>query len=241
MTCALARVTSRASVFSSIGAKQLGEPDVSYGLAEGLSFCVIGTRVIFLDLPRDRYFLLSGACEKAFKNYLRCPSDVAQEELELLRARTLLAADGFPPSACVVSLPSRSALNAGNRGIGWNVVLAAAAYFRASWLLKNRGLAEVVAHYRSVQFRVDPLGEESRRLATVSAFRSLRLILDPTDRCLPLSLAMAFELKRLRCHCDLVFGITLEPFRAHSWTQHKDQVLNDRLDRVLGFQPILVV
>lgn len=211
------------------------------GLAQGLSCCSIGSQIVFLDLPRDRYFMISGACEQAFKRFLQGPSSVDEEDIGLLRARRLLSTNGVSPSLCSARRPRRSALPTGNRTAVPNTVLAAIAYLRASWNLKNRGLAATVARYQATPSTLELAGEELRRQATVTAFESLRLFFDSTDKCLPLSFAMAFELKRLRCRCDLVFGITVEPFRAHCWTQQEDQVLNDRLDHVLGFQPILVL
>ncbi|WP_370584620.1 lasso peptide biosynthesis B2 protein [Novosphingobium sp. KA1] len=103
------------------------------------------------------------------------------------------------------------------------------------------GLAALVARYRSTPFVGSGSDQALRRTAIVAAFQSMRLLLDPTDRCLPLSFAMAFEMKRSGCRCNVIFGITLEPFRAHCWTQFEDRVLNDRLDHVLDFKPILVL
>lgn len=217
------------------------EADMNYGLAEGLSCCAVGRQIVILDLARDRYFMISGACDQAFKRFLQGPAFVDEDDIGLLRARNLLSANGASPSLCSARRPIRSALPTGNRTAAPNTVRAAIAYLRASWALKNRGLAATVARYRAMPSTLDHSGEESRRRATVMAFESLRLFFDSTDRCLPLSFAMAIELKRLRCRCDVVFGITVEPFRAHCWTQHQDQVLNDRLDHVLGFQPILVL
>jgi hypothetical protein len=40
---------------------------------------------------------------------------------------------------------------------------------------------------------------------------------------------------------DWVFGVRAEPFEAHCWLQRDDVVLNDAVERVAGFVPILVV
>ena len=39
---------------------------------------------------------------------------------------------------------------------------------------------------------------------------------------------------------QIVFGVTM-PFAAHCWVQQGDVVLNDALDRVLRFRPIMVL
>jgi hypothetical protein len=39
----------------------------------------------------------------------------------------------------------------------------------------------------------------------------------------------------------LVFGVIAEPFQAHCWVQDGDMVINDTLDRVFPYTPILAV
>ena len=39
----------------------------------------------------------------------------------------------------------------------------------------------------------------------------------------------------------LVFGVIAEPFRAHCWLQEGDTVLNDSVERVLAYTPILCI
>ena len=39
----------------------------------------------------------------------------------------------------------------------------------------------------------------------------------------------------------LVLGVRLAPFRAHSWVQLKDEVLNDHIDHIRSFTPILIL
>lgn len=214
---------------------------MGYGLAEGLSYCTVGPRTAFLDLPNDRYFVLSGACDRAFRDFVDDPTKTTAAELALLQSHQLVSPDGSAPSLCTQPRPVNSLFLDGFGGSPGDVPWAALSYFRASWRLRHWGLARTVEHYRLIPSSIELDDEESRRLAIVAGFRSLRLLVDPTDKCLPLSFAMAYELKRRRCRAAVVFGITLSPFRAHCWTQFGDLVLNDRLDRVLDFQPILVL
>jgi hypothetical protein len=39
----------------------------------------------------------------------------------------------------------------------------------------------------------------------------------------------------------LVFAVRLDPFAAHCWLQHDELVLNDAVDRVGAFTPVLVL
>jgi hypothetical protein len=40
---------------------------------------------------------------------------------------------------------------------------------------------------------------------------------------------------------ELVLGIRLQPFSAHCWVQHGEFLINDTLDRVRTYAPVLVV
>ena len=49
-------------------------------------------------------------------------------------------------------------------------------------------------------------------------------------------------LRRLRLlSAFLVIGVTASPFGAHAWVQIGDVVLNDSVDRVRRFVPILTI
>ena len=61
------------------------------------------------------------------------------------------------------------------------------------------------------------------------------------DRCLPRSIALALRLARHGFAAQLVIGVRTNPFGAHSWTQHEGAVLNDSVEEVLRFKPILIV
>lgn len=60
------------------------------------------------------------------------------------------------------------------------------------------------------------------------------------DRCLSNSLALIWALGRKGVHARLVIGVRAMPFEAHSWVQMGDMILNDDLEAVMPFIPILV-
>jgi hypothetical protein len=59
--------------------------------------------------------------------------------------------------------------------------------------------------------------------------------------CLYDSLALVEFLAHYRLFPQWVFGVMAEPFAAHCWVQQDDRVLNDSVDYVRGFTPIMVV
>ena len=72
-----------------------------------------------------------------------------------------------------------------------------------------------------------------------AAWQSKRLW-SAENKCLPRSLALARALRRAGGTARLVIGVRLRPFAAHAWVQDGTVVVNDTLDHVLLFTPILV-
>lgn len=60
-------------------------------------------------------------------------------------------------------------------------------------------------------------------------------------RCLPDTLAFAHIARRGGFEIDVVFGVKLEPFEAHSWAQAGSCVLTDPLEKVRRFTPIFAL
>lgn len=61
------------------------------------------------------------------------------------------------------------------------------------------------------------------------------------QRCLFHSLTLLYFLSRFGWQPRWVFGVRQAPFGAHCWLQDGDAVLNDTVDRVALFTPIMVV
>ena len=76
---------------------------------------------------------------------------------------------------------------------------------------------------------------------TVRAFEHARLLRSAADRCLPRSIALKLRLAKLRHRTHLVIGVKDRPFGAHAWVQHGDIVLNDSLEEVRRYTPILII
>ena len=76
----------------------------------------------------------------------------------------------------------------------------------------------------------------------VEAFLHLRALYFTTkDECLFDSLVLVEFLARHGLYPTWVIGVSTNPFKAHSWVQVGDRVLNDLPERVSMFTPILVI
>jgi Transglutaminase-like superfamily len=81
--------------------------------------------------------------------------------------------------------------------------------------------------------------ERARSLASV--FDRLRLFYSQPYLCLFDSLALIHFLARFGLYPDWVFGVQADPFEAHCWVQAGSVVLNDTVERVSAFTPIMCV
>jgi hypothetical protein len=125
-----------------------------------------------------------------------------------------------------------------------DILSAAAARISVHTLLKLRGFGWA---YRSVIATKEKHGSanegDARRAAAGirAAFQATDLLMGKTNRCLPRSLAF-LRLCNAQGHFpSLVVGVRTNPFTAHAWVQAGDTVLNDGVDQVRVFTPIMVL
>mgnify|MGYP002403419543 CR=1 FL=1 len=221
---------------------------MGYRLRAGVHFCDVGGRLVFLDLGQDRYFCLSDRAEAEFRR----AALGAGEEPAGDRAVSRLVATGLlvetphanAPLACPsLPTPTASALDLRTGEVrASEVACALAAVLRARVALHVRGLARVL---RSIERRGDDahnVDAPTDGIAAVAAmFERTAAWTRSHDQCLPRSIAVARRLRSLGLHANLVIGVQLRPFAAHCWVQAGEQVVNDRIDQVRPFQPILVI
>ncbi|MEI9850135.1 MAG: lasso peptide biosynthesis B2 protein [Sphingomonas sp.] len=211
---------------------------MAWQVAPHARFCVASGRVIFLDIARDRYFALPLDQSHAFQAWIEGvpPAPVPPIIERLHRAGLVEAVERGAPAFPMEILPATCALAAAKVPPRLGSVLDVAfSFLRVRVALKRRGLMQTLDWLR-------PTAEETSEDATLrhaAVFRSNRGALPMAVSCLPDSLAMLDYLGRRGVHASIVFGVTGTPFRAHCWVQLGDQVLNDVLDNITPFTPIL--
>jgi hypothetical protein len=224
-------------------------------LCKDVHVCVTDNNAIFLDLKRDRYIGLDATQTCTLRKLISNESD-ADEDVDALVVhlieQQLLTRDSR--SGRALQLTNGAAPAAGLIGFEydppcdttWHHVIAlAAAYVEVAASLRFRSLAATVAtasrrQQGAAMSRCDPLDVEFVR-TLVFAFRRLRpLFYRGRQSCLLDSLVLASFLARYRVFPHVVIGVMLGPFSGHCWTQYDTLVLNDRLERVTKFTPILV-
>jgi hypothetical protein len=196
------------------------------------AWCVIEGTAIFLDVPADRYF--------------RLPKDQNDRLLRDNPSPPVCApvqSAAFPlPSSW---LPPARRCEGGDTGAFSLGDVARALWVQRRWerRLARRPFAAALQDLRSAAkvCAVAPDELTDIQLREVRAFEHAKLLRRAADRCLPRSIALAMCLARRGCRSHVVLGVKLAPFAAHCWVQAGDAVLNDELEEVLRYTPILVV
>jgi hypothetical protein len=200
--------------------------------AEKIAWCRIGEHHVFLDLARDRYFRLAPERERS-----------GLERLPRERAEPWHQPDILPrPDAWCRPRANSPACEIGDFQLT-KVARAMWVQRRVERRLAQGAILSVLLDLRRANSRraheEGPLSDDGA--AMVRAFENARLLRTAADRCLGRSIALAGCLAASADSCMVVLGVTLAPFTAHCWAQKGDVVLNDTLEEVLRYTPILVV
>ena len=233
--------------------------DPKYWLAPHVHVCVTGSYAVLLDLHRDKYVGIAREHLPALAATVVGWPAPADAETAVRPSKALLdqmLSTGMLTTDSTVGKEARSParLHPQFTAIEADLefrpritlrdvsqVLIAAGKARA--LLKWRPIETVVAR---VQRRKERHAAAEFDLAAarplVAAFLYLRpLFFTTKDECLFDSLVLIEVLARHRLFPAWLFGVSTQPFRAHSWVQAGERVLNDEPERISGFTPILVV
>ena len=221
---------------------------MGYAFRRGVSYAILGEGVVILDVAANRYFLASKAASDALQKASsgRDIADAEHAALEPLIERGILFADpggaiapassNLPIGAILDEEPGKLRLRDFLRVL-YDIVL----YERR---LRRGSLSELLAKRGSPQFarrRKSPRDDAAVSRSIAFAYRRAGMLFPTIDRCLPRSLALASTLAQRGIESDLVLGVALGPFSAHCWVQKEGVVLNDSLEHVRNFTPILVV
>nr|WP_246156507.1 lasso peptide biosynthesis B2 protein [Sphingorhabdus profundilacus] len=197
-----------------------------------LAWCEINETLVFLDISKDRYFRLA--------------DDQNREALEAIDG-SAFGRWHQPVSLTALSNWTPPARSCAAIGVG-SFQLAEVA--RALWVQRRveRRLARqpfglVIGDFRRVRdTRADNAAVASNIASgTICGFEHARLLRTAAERCLARSLALSLCLASRGVRAHVVLGVRLAPFSAHCWAQAGDEVLNDSVEEVLRYKPILFI
>lgn len=226
----------------------------SYGLSRDVYSCVANRHLVFLDLRRDKYLcldqdssavLLAGVSGSQHAESQDLLEQIAGSLLnqELLDGRSVGRAIGGAPD---VEAPRR-ALSEGDDLLRGTISFAdricfmrAATYIRAR--LKFLAIKNIVDGIREKRETIGPSItsiEDAYLHRMVTIYRRLRPQFPAKYCCLFDSLALLEFLGSHRLLPTLVFGVKMDPWGAHCWLQDGDVVVNDTVEYVRDFAPIM--
>ena len=221
---------------------------MAYAIRAHLAYTIVSRWTVFLDIPADRYVCLGGLAGRALSTIasavdLTLPE---QEALQPLLKAGFLRTDAPETAVChPPSISFRSSLPGVMSAPFIPHEMLAVAYHmaRQQHAAKTCSLHDMIDGFatRKSLCRAQKDDEHHRAIRIATAFDRMSLLLGAYDRCLARSFALARYLTARNVACDLVFGVSMDPFAAHCWVQHDGVILNDHLDHVRTFTPILVL
>jgi hypothetical protein len=233
----------------------------AYYLSRDVFFCRADRSWIFLDVRNDKYFAiptseaecLARAIERTQQPHLSQSADLPAQTIELAKdlthrgvlctdprqARTLEATEFTRPTSTVQG-DERSASSVPASDLVHVLAHTMLAHLQLR-LLPFRSIV------RSVARNATPKSTSAHGFDTVAAARLIQIynaarpMFPRKYLCLFDCLALLRWFHAHRLYPAWVFGVTEDPFSAHCWLQSDSIVLNDNLDRVNAYTPIMAL
>lgn len=216
-----------------------------FSLRSGLHWCLCGERVILLDLSCDRYLGLNPSLQKSFLSVVSGElEDRDCNRLQQLVDHGLLVEEEWTIAGnreLPIGLSTSDFLNeARPKARVLDLLDAILSQLRWSIRLRFRPLMAIAAQIerRSNKECRRPAGADQRLAQLLAAFEASALVLPAADRCLVRALALQDLCVRSAIHPQLVFGVRVNPFRAHCWLELEGEVLIGDYEQVRLFTPI---
>lgn len=220
---------------------------MAYRLRNTVGACRVDDRTIFLDLEADRYFGLGAEADAAFQNLVNgVLADPVPPALSQLIERGILLADDHcsaPLTLTAYPAPTLQLSEPDRRPAPSMIVCAGLAQIQAARALRRRTLAMILRPARDRRLQSGGATDNAEALyaAVAAAISRYDRLWGAVDRCLIRSLAFLSMAAHAGRSPSLVFGVQARPFSAHCWIEEDGVLLNDRLENVQPYTPILVI
>jgi hypothetical protein len=232
-----------------------------YFLSKDCFVCRMGCYWIILSAERDRYLCVAHAELASIGEQLygwrkrsdsARPSPIGAETDKLVESLTI---NGIITSNPTIGKPfteseyptPESRIEASESTTSEHVPLFWILRFflacaKVDWQLRTKALSRTLARIERRRLRAEYSGavrNTPHALSLVAAFQRLRPLYPRSYLCLFDSLALLEFLAGYRLLPRVVFGVVADPFQAHCWLQDGSTVINDELERVGKYKPIL--
>lgn len=203
-----------------------------------VSVAAIDDDLVVLDLRSDAYFCLPDLAlhlvETADGRWAPSSDAVAEGLLQTGLFQREPACPRFSPPP-----PSRSSRTAIDLGSG---LVSKASLLKSiateTWRVNGRSVRELIARSPSLPLRLE---EGDAAMAEAQLFDRWCVWIPGQGQCLYRAYLLRAHLASMGHGATWVFGVRTWPFSAHCWLQIGDILLDDDLDRVGLYTPILAV
>lgn len=197
---------------------------------------------IFLDYRADRYLLLEPALNEAVRRAIGGERPSPETMAQLAAALGQPLSDDAFAKMLVTNAPSFGQGLTATRSTA-RMKLAAVRYLASAFArLKLFGLHRSLRSIERLTLRSHSLQGEVVLLAQLAAAHKwLSRHFTVHDACLLRSMALARHAFAQGCAVRLVIGVKAHPFGAHCWVSTIEGVLNDDVDTVRPFAPIIAI
>lgn len=223
-------------------------------IAPGVTYCLAGGRVIFMDLRTGRFSGLPPHHEEAFIASVtgQAAAALAPPTEAFLAARKLcVESDAADLRVPLIPLPQIDLIGhtaPTTRASLGLCLLGAIAQARAEMALRTlsfRSLTERLRRRKRIVAaapgqRCEQVADKQFALLE-AAIRRTDLLLPPSNRCLGRSIAFLSMALSRNLAPDLVIGVRSNPFRAHAWVQSRGRVIHDDQRQAPLFTPIFML
>jgi len=239
-------------------------PPATYFLRQHVFFCRDIHYCVALDVDHDQYYCVNrrtfdalgpwlhgweeaGECETRADGVSHLPADAHEMAAKWLSAGLLSDhPDDIKDARAIWLAPSTDELAVGYsdptpKSHWYHFPAFFLSCMTASRQLKSP-LGPIITHIRARKQRKlhSPRASDVERARPlVTAFDALRPWYPRPYRCTFDSLALLNFLAWYGVFPEWIFGVTAEPFKSHCWVRIGTTVLNDTVERTVGFTPIL--
>jgi len=236
--------------------------DTTHFLSKDCFPCKMGGYWIILSASRDRYLCVAHEelasiahrlggwkCKASASNHPFAPEGEAGALIESLTSSGIITSDpmlGKPFAESEYPMPDSQIESVGtiastNVPFLW-IARCFIACATVDWRLRTNSFSRTLTSIERRRIRGEfSAGNHGSASASrlVGAFKMLRPLYPRPYLCLFDSLALLEFLAGYHFFPHVVFGVVADPFEAHCWLQEGATIINDDLERVGKFKPIL--
>lgn len=211
-------------------------------LAPDVHLALVDDDLVFLDATRDDYLCVSRRHKAEILAAMRGAAP-SSDLLDEVRGAGLLI-DGHRrwSGPCARTACSDLDISATERAIrSADLARLGLAMLRTWFDLRTGRPSRWFARHRSRPMSASPVHAHDEAVRTAVALAWIRPLAPRSGRCLVRSLLLLHMLAMQGIRADWIFGVRTHPFNAHCWVEHQGVVLNDVLEHVRWYTPIVTL